>query len=140
MAGKQIKSRRCADRKKAHSTSRGPRNRRASSRKKAAADHDDQPETRDYGTSETATEQASCDMLRQVEAALFEAAINGNITAAIFYLCNRAPERWRHIQKIAMEHKGQLDVPDTTGELIRAAQEGGFRDNGCFSGLMGGGN
>ena len=35
-----------------------------------------------------------------VEDALFEKAIKGNVTAQIFWLCNRLPERWKNVQKI----------------------------------------
>lgn len=33
--------------------------------------------------------------ISEVEGALFKAAINGNITAQIFYLKNRRPDRWK---------------------------------------------
>lgn len=36
---------------------------------------------------------------RQVENALFENAINGNITAQIFWLKNRKPDKWRDKQE-----------------------------------------
>lgn len=36
---------------------------------------------------------------RQVENALFENAISGNITAQIFWLKNRKPEKWRDKQE-----------------------------------------
>ncbi len=35
-----------------------------------------------------------------VEDALFNRASRGNVTAQIFFLCNRAPERWKNVQKI----------------------------------------
>ncbi len=89
-----------------------------------------------------AEEQSELDGQKQVEAAVFQAAINGNVTAAIFYLCNRNPDRWRHIQKVAMEHSGRLDVPQTMSDLIRAAQTGGFRRGHRAGGigLLEGGN
>jgi len=67
------------------------------------------------------------DRVRQVEDALFEAALGGNVTAATFYLCNRAPERWRPVQKIPTEDRDRLNMALTTAELIRAAREHGFR-------------
>jgi len=33
-----------------------------------------------------------------IEDALYKSAINGNITAQIFWLKNRAPKRWRDVQ------------------------------------------
>lgn len=52
---------------------------------------------------------AQCDnalklQVNVVEDALYEKACNGNTTAMIFYLCNRAPSDWRHVAHI--EHTG----------------------------------
>lgn len=38
--------------------------------------------------------------LRQITNSLFQAATDGNVTAQIFYLVNRDPENWRHINRI----------------------------------------
>lgn len=38
----------------------------------------------------------------QVENALFNSAINGNVTAQIFWLKNRRPEKWREKQQEVM--------------------------------------
>lgn len=38
--------------------------------------------------------------LRQITNSLFTSATNGNVTAQIFYLVNRDPENWRHINRI----------------------------------------
>ena len=35
-----------------------------------------------------------------VTKALYNAAINGNITACIFWLCNRFPDEWKNINRI----------------------------------------
>jgi hypothetical protein len=44
----------------------------------------------------------------QVEASLFRKAVNGNVTACIFWLKNREPGRWRDVQE---QHiKADLDV------------------------------
>jgi hypothetical protein len=40
-----------------------------------------------------------------VERALFQKAVQGDVTACIFYLCNRSPSRWKR--------NGQLDVQIT---------------------------
>jgi len=29
-----------------------------------------------------------------------------NVVAAIFYLCNRAPDRWKNVQRVEIEHSG----------------------------------
>lgn len=49
--------------------------------------------------------------VRMVEDSLFAKLIKGDATAAemIFYLCNRAPERWRHVQR--HEHTGAEGKP-----------------------------
>ena len=47
---------------------------------------------------------------RMVENALFESAISGNITAQIFWLKNRKPDKWR--DKPAHEDTSELDKLD----------------------------
>ncbi len=37
---------------------------------------------------------------RQVENALFKAALEGNVTAIIFWLKNRKPDKWRDMKNI----------------------------------------
>lgn len=44
-----------------------------------------------------------------VEDALYQNALKGNATAQIFFLCNRAPERWKNVHKVEAELNG--DVP-----------------------------
>lgn len=51
----------------------------------------------------------------QVENALFEAAIGGNITAMIFWLKNRRPDKWR--DKPEPERSGE---EDGTGVILLA--------------------
>ncbi len=46
--------------------------------------------------------------IRVVEDSLYAAAVKGNITAQIFWLCNRAPGEWTNVHKI--EHKGKLEI------------------------------
>jgi len=48
-----------------------------------------------------------------VEDALFGSALRGNVTAQIFWLCNRGGGRWRHVQQL--EHKV---VGETLGKII----------------------
>lgn len=43
-----------------------------------------------------------------VEDALYKNAKKGNVTAQIFFLCNRDPAKWRNVQKIQNEHSGSL--------------------------------
>jgi transposase-like protein len=56
---------------------------------------------------------------RQVENALFENAINGNITAQIFWLKNRKPDKWRDKQEY--EDRTAIEKLD---EILK-----GLRDN-----------
>lgn len=46
-----------------------------------------------------------------VEDALLKAALKGNITAQIFFLCNRARDRWQHVNRT--EHTGKDGEPIT---------------------------
>lgn len=48
-------------------------------------------------------EEAKDSRLQIVEDALYKKAVEGNPTCLIFYLCNRAPEKWKSILKT--EHK-----------------------------------
>ena len=38
---------------------------------------------------------------------LFKKAIEGNLTAIIFFLCNRDPENWKNVNKVEAELHGQ---------------------------------
>lgn len=44
--------------------------------------------------------------IQAVEDALWDKALSGNVIACIFYLCNRAPERWKNVNKVEIEKKG----------------------------------
>lgn len=46
-----------------------------------------------------ACEDAELDAHAEIEDALFKAATTGNITACIFYLKNRCPERWKDVNR-----------------------------------------
>lgn len=41
-----------------------------------------------------------------VEDALYKRAVEGNVTAQIFWLCNRAPDRWKNIQHVEAKGTG----------------------------------
>lgn len=38
-----------------------------------------------------------------VEDALFKSAVNGKVLAQIFFLCNRAGDRWKNVNKVDMD-------------------------------------
>ena len=42
-----------------------------------------------------------------VEDALYKKAIEGNVVAQIFYLCNRMPEKWKNVQKVYIADKSE---------------------------------
>ena len=44
-------------------------------------------------------EAAEMPVHEAVESALLKSALSGNITAQIFYLCNRQPDRWQHVNR-----------------------------------------
>jgi len=52
-----------------------------------------------------------------VEDALYKNALNGNIVAQIFWLKNRAPDRWKdkYDQNIAGDIKIKVKLPDDNG-------------------------
>ena len=54
-----------------------------------------------------AIDVAKASRVQAVEGALFKSALSGNITAQIFFLCNRAKNNWESINKV--EHFGNLD-------------------------------
>lgn len=54
-----------------------------------------------------AIDTAKDSRVQAVEGALFKSALDGNITAQIFFLCNRAKNNWESINKV--EHFGNLD-------------------------------
>ncbi len=55
-----------------------------------------------------ACETALASRVGRVEDALYAKAVSGNVTACIFWLCNRVPDRWQHVQRIVQEHRGQI--------------------------------
>jgi hypothetical protein len=71
-----------------------------------------------------------------VEASLFQQAMAGNTTAAIFWLKNRRPKEWRDVQRL--EHTGRDGGPvliapltddqieQAIGKLLETDEGGGF--------------
>lgn len=45
--------------------------------------------------------------VHHVEDSLFKKAMQGNLTAIIFFLCNRSPEKWKNVQKVEASLNGQ---------------------------------
>ena len=63
----------------------------------------------------------------EVENALYKAAIEGNITAIIFWLKNRKPEKWRDKQQVEMSGEVKRTNPFeglTTNELKKLVGDG----------------
>jgi hypothetical protein len=56
-----------------------------------------------FAEIESEAELAACE---HVEDALFEAAKSGNITACIFFLCNRMAARWRPVNNVPVAGGG----------------------------------
>ena len=54
-----------------------------------------------------------------VENALFKSAIEGNITAQIFWLKNRRPDKWREKQNIQVEGNINNPFKELTTEQLR---------------------
>jgi DNA-directed RNA polymerase subunit N (RpoN/RPB10) len=44
--------------------------------------------------------EAEAEAIDIVEDALFQRCIKGNVTAQLFYLCNRRPDRWKSVNKL----------------------------------------
>jgi len=65
-------------------------------------------------------EEALMSRIGVVEDALYEAAQRGNITAIVFFLCNRARHRWRDLRHI----EGNVYHHMSTTEFIRRARFG----------------
>ena len=53
-----------------------------------------------------------------VESALLKSAMSGHVTAQIFYLCNRQPERWTHVNQVRVDTK--VDVHIGAAEALQA--------------------
>ena len=55
-------------------------------------------------------EAAEIPVHEAVESALLKSALGGNITAQIFYLCNRVPGRWQHVNQVRVDTKVDIHV------------------------------
>ena len=55
-------------------------------------------------------EAAEMPVHEAVESALLKSALSGNVTAQIFYLCNRAKERWTHVNQVRVDTKVDIHV------------------------------
>ena len=63
-------------------------------------------------------EAAEMPVHEAVESALLKSAKGGNVTAQIFYLCNRAKERWTHVNQVKVDTK--VDVHVGTEQALQA--------------------
>ncbi len=52
-----------------------------------------------------------------VEDALYKSALAGNTTAQIFFLTNRAPERWK--DRRAIEHSGDIKITKIEVKVVK---------------------
>lgn len=68
-----------------------------------------------------AVEKGEENRTRRVEDALFQNARTGNVTAQIFWLCNRAKGRWENVQK--MEHALRQTLPQLLKELTSGKEK-----------------
>lgn len=55
-------------------------------------------------------EKARLSQVVVVEDALFKKAKAGNVTAIIFFLCNRSPEKWKNVQRVETEFPDGLKI------------------------------
>ena len=63
-------------------------------------------------------EAAEMPVHEAVESALLKSALSGNVTAQIFYLCNRQPGRWTHVNQVRVDTK--IDVHVGTEQALQA--------------------
>jgi transposase-like protein len=63
-----------------------------------------------------------------VEDSLYARACNGNVTACIFYLCNRSPDRWKNVHNVHSEITGEVthQVRADLAGLVEAARNNGI--------------
>ena len=55
-------------------------------------------------------EAAEMPVHEAVESALLKSAKSGNVTSMIFYLCNRVPGRWQHVNQVRVDTKIDVHV------------------------------
>lgn len=76
----------------------------------------------DFEEAELRAEEIAAE---KIEDALWEAAMNGNTQAQLYWLNNRAPKRWRDMKQkqvdVQVTHQGQIEAGDRltqVGELL----------------------
>ena len=52
----------------------------------------------------------------QIENALFKSALDGNVTAQIFWLKNRRPDKWRDRQESKVDLTEAVRIIDSIGD------------------------
>jgi len=64
-----------------------------------------------------------------VEDALYKIAVEGNLAAQKFFLCNRAPDKWKDTTKHGIDGSAKVEL--TFANLMKAKkeQEKGIKDN-----------
>jgi len=67
-----------------------------------------------FAEEETLAELDACEV---VEDALFQAAQSGNVTACIFYLCNRGSSRWRNANAKGEKKQANITIEEWTRGL-----------------------
>ncbi len=55
-----------------------------------------------------AVDDAQNSRIQHVEDSLYSAAVRGNVTAQIFFLCNRAKDKWVNVQNV--KHEGTVTL------------------------------
>lgn len=80
---------------------------------------------RKYPEFAVACEQAELEACEQVEDALYQAALSGNVVACQVWLYNRAPERWRDKRNVeaSVSHGGRIEHTELDEDGILAAAE-----------------
>jgi len=58
-----------------------------------------------------------------VERSLFQKVLQGDVTACIFYLCNRSPSRWRRNGQVDVQITGSVDRAMSVEEVTRRYAE-----------------
>ena len=69
-------------------------------------------------------EAAQESRVQHVEDALYKNAINGVLTAQIFFLCNRAPDKWKNVQKVEASFNGPVPINFVPYDPAKHAQPG----------------
>jgi len=57
-----------------------------------------------------------------VEDALYGTAMAGNVTAQIFFLCNRAPDKWQNVNKVQAKVEADINANHRVTGVVVTAQ------------------